>query len=126
MGSHFVDACWNLCEWIIRFDCDLSLRVWVEYAEVRWVLRPTSEVVAGEPFERVGAAPVTLDWSGHIGLREMDCSSLVAKRRGAQFEKLFFNEHGLFVYLHGHLILHLHPMERVEDGLGMIYAFEDD
>jgi hypothetical protein len=56
----------------------------------------------------------------------MDCSSLVAKRRGARFKDLFINAHGLFVYLRGQMILQLGPVERVADGRGIIYAFEDD
>jgi len=125
-GSVFVDACWTICEWVIRFDCDLSLCIWIEQTEVQWSLRPAPDAAAGDRFHRVGAAPVTLDWSGTVGLREMDSSSLVAKRRGAQFKNLFVNEHGLFVYLDGHLILQLCPVERVADGRGIIYAFEDD
>jgi hypothetical protein len=122
----FVDACWTLFEWVIRFDCDLGLCVWVEQAEVRWALRPAPAVVVGEGFQRVGAAPVILDWIGTVGLWEMDCSSLVAKRRGAQFKDLFVNEYGLFVYLHGHLILQFGRAERVVDGRTILYAFEDN
>jgi hypothetical protein len=122
----FVDACWTLFEWVIRFDCDLSLCVWIEQTDVQWSVRPSPEPGAWDGFHRVGAAPVTLDWLGWIGLREMDSSSLVAKRRGAQFKDLFVNEHGLFVYLHGHLILQLSTAERVADGRGIIYACEDD
>jgi hypothetical protein len=124
--SVFVDACWTLSEWVIRFDCDLSLCVWVEHADVRWALRPSSTVLVGEEFQRVGSAPVMLDWGGTGGLSEMDCSALVAKRRGARFKDLFFNEFGLFVYLRGHLILQLSPVERVADGRGILYILEDD
>jgi hypothetical protein len=125
-GSLFVDACWTLAEWVIRFDCDLSLHAWVEAAEVQWSLRRSADVSSGEEFQRVGAAPVTLDWAGTVGLWAMDCSSLVAKRRGARFKDLFVTEHGLWVYLHGHLILQLGRAERVADGRGIIYALEDD
>jgi hypothetical protein len=125
-GSLFVDASWTLFEWVIRFDCDLSLRIWIEQAEVQWSLRPSPDVAAGEEFQRVGAAPVTLDWAGTVGLWEMDCSSVIAKRRGGRFKDLFVNEHGLFVYLYDHLILQLGRAERVADGRGIIYAFEDD
>jgi hypothetical protein len=125
-GSLFVDACWTLFEWVIRFDCDLSLRIWIEQGKIQWALRPSPEAAPGDEFHRVGAAPVTLDWVGTVGLREMDSSALVAKRRGARFKDLFVSEHGLFVYLHGHLILHLCRLERVADGRGIIYAFEDD
>jgi hypothetical protein len=126
MDSIFVDACWTWFEWVIRFDCELTLRFWIEPDEVRWSLLPSSEVTVGEEFRRVGSAPVTLDWAGTVGLWEMDCSKLVARRRGAKFKDLFVSEHGLFVYLHGHLILHLGRAERVADGRGIMCAFEDD
>src|SRR5262249_8963112 len=100
-GAVFVDACWTLYEWVIRFNCEISLRVWIEPDEVRWSLNPSPAVLVGEEFQRVGSAPVFLNWASWIGLREMDCSSLVAKRRGARFKDLFFNDYGLFVYLHG-------------------------
>jgi hypothetical protein len=124
-GSRFVDACWKLFEWVMRFDCGLSLLVWIESGEVRWSLRPSEELPDWEEFQRVGASPVTLDWSG-TRQWEMDCTSLVAKRRGARFKDLFVSEHGLFVYLRGHRILQLGRAERVADGRGIIYAFEDD
>jgi hypothetical protein len=125
-GAIFVDACWTLFEWVIRFDCDLTLRVWIEQAEVRWALTPSPAVMVGERFQRVGAAAVKLDWIGTVGLWEMDCSSLVAKRRGAQFKDLFVNEYGLFLYLFGYQILQLGRAERVADGQPIVYAFEDD
>jgi hypothetical protein len=125
-GSFFVDAGWTLHEWVVRFDSDLSLHVWIEQAEIQWSVKPTPSVPAGEEFQRVGAAPVMLDWEGWMGLRRMDCSSLVAKRRGALFKDLFFNEHGLFVYLHAHLILQFGRAERIADGRGIIYVVEDD
>jgi len=125
-NSVFVDACWTLFEWVIRFDCDLSLCMWIEPTEVRWTLRPSSDLPFGDEFQRVGAAPLTLDWEGTIGLRKMDCSSFVAKRRGAQFKDLFVSEYGLFVYLVNHLILHIGRVERVSDGKGILYVMEDD
>jgi hypothetical protein len=56
----------------------------------------------------------------------MDCSSLVAKRRGALFKDLFVNEFGLFLYLHDHLIFQFGPVERIADGRSVICVFEDD
>ena len=125
-GALFVDACWTLFEWIIRFDCDLSLRVSIEQAEVSWSLQPSQAVSTGEDFQRVGATPLMLDWAGTVGLSEMDCSALVARRRGARFKDLFVNEFGLFVYLYGHRILLLCPVQRVADGRGIISASEVD
>jgi hypothetical protein len=125
-GAVFVDACWTLFEWVVRFDRGLSLRLWSDPAEVRWCLTESSAVeVAGE-FQRVGAAPVTLDFSDTVRLWTMDGSTLVAKRRGALFRGLFFNEFGLFLYLHGHLILHFGRAERIEDGRSILTVCEDD
>ena len=124
--SVFVDACWTLFEWVIRFDCDLSLCVWIEHREARWSVRQSLDVSPGDEYQRVGSAPVTLDWGGTVGLSEMDCSTLIAKRRGARFKNLFVNDHGLYVYLYGHLILELFPVEQVSNGRSIFYVFEDD
>jgi hypothetical protein len=126
-GALFVDACWTLYEWIIRFDYGLSLCVWVEGTEIRWALKPSSAVLTeGKTFERIGAAPLLLDWTTTLGLWKMDCSSLVAKRRGARFKDLFVSDHGLFLYLHECLILQFGRAERVADGQSIIYVYEDD
>jgi hypothetical protein len=126
-GSVFIDACWTLSDWILRFDCELSLCVSVEETEVCWRIEPSHLVPIGEDFSRVGAPPVVLDWSGTVGLREMDCSSLVAKRRGSRFKNLFVGDPELYIYLHGQsTILELVPVERIADGRGILYASEGD
>lgn len=125
-GAVFVDACWTLSEWVIRFDCDLSLRVWVEQTQVCWSLTPSVAIRTGDEFQRVGAAPAILDWSGIVGLSMMDCSALVAKRRGASFANLLVYDEGLYIYLCGHLILMLCPVERLADGQGILYVCEDE
>src|SRR5262249_25433090 len=51
-GSAFVDACWTLFEWVIRFDSDLSLCVWIDQSEVCWELRPSAAVKIGERYQR--------------------------------------------------------------------------
>lgn len=125
-GSRFVDAAWTLSEWILRFDNDLSLRVWLERSEVRWTLAPSEEVPTGDGYQRVGAAPVVLDWGGTTGLRSMDASALVACRRGARFKTLFVNEMAFLVYFHEHLILWFGQVERLSDGQAIIYVCEED
>ena len=100
-----VDACWNLFEWILRFDCGTSLCVWIDRSKICWRLKPSESVSIGDDYQRVGAAPVVFDLSGAVGLSKMDCSSLVSSRRGARFKDLFVADYGLLIYLHGHLIL---------------------
>jgi hypothetical protein len=125
-GAAFIDAAWTLDEWWLRFDCGLTLRAWAESAEVKWSLGPSVEVVAGDLVQRVGAATVTLDFGGEVGRWTMDPSALVARRRGARFQNLFVGEHGLFVYLQDHRILHLGRVERIADGRSILYAPEDN
>ncbi len=125
-GSVFTDACWTLSEWIIRFDCDLSLRIWIEHTEVCWLVQPSHDVLASDEFRRVGSPPITLKWANWLGLREMDCSSLVAKRRGARFKDLFVNHYGIFLYLYDHLIFQLSPIECVSDQQSIFYVLEDN
>jgi hypothetical protein len=125
-GATFVDACWTLFEWAIRFDNDLSLCVWAEHAEVYWAIERSAVFVIGKEFQHVGSPPLVLDWAGTVGRWEMDCSALVAKRRGARFKDLFVNECGLFIYLCDQLILQFGRAERLADGRTILYALEDD
>lgn len=125
-GAVFVDACWTWSEWVVRFDPDISLYVWIEDCEVRWSLKPSSEEVTDENFERVGAPPVVLDWINSIGLREMDRTSLVAKRRGAHFKDLFAGDHGLSLYLQDRLVLNFGIARRLDNAEFIISVFEDD
>jgi len=55
----------------------------------------------------------------------MNCSELIAKRRGSLFQKLFANE-GLWVYFKGHLVLHFGAIYRVDDGTNMLYVCESE
>jgi hypothetical protein len=56
----------------------------------------------------------------------MDCSELIQKRRGARFWQLFVNEIGLWVYLHGHLILCFNAIQRTDTGESILYVWEND
>jgi len=111
---------------MIRFDCDLLLHAWIEEREVRWALKQAAEVSVGSKSERVGSPPVVLDWINTLGLREMDRSSLVAKRRGARFNDLFVSDHGLHLYIEDCLVLNLGMAQRVSDAELVMFAFEDD
>jgi hypothetical protein len=126
-NSVFVDARWTLFDWIFQFDCELSLCVSFEKTKVCWRIEPSHLVPIGKEFSRVGAPPYVLDWSGTVGLEEMDCSSLVAKRRGSRFKNLFVGDPGLYIYLHGQsTIMQLVTVERIADGRGILYAMEVD
>jgi hypothetical protein len=56
----------------------------------------------------------------------MDSSALVAKRRGAQFQGLFVNECGLFLYLREPPILHFGRVQRIADGRSILTACDSD
>jgi len=123
-GSRFVGAEWNWFEWLLRFDNEQTIHVWVERNEIRWMLKSTQP--AGNGFEGIGAAPVELDWATTIGRQVMDRSALVAKRRRARFQNLFINDSGFFVYLDGHLILEFSRAERLSDGRSILYVIESE
>ncbi len=125
-GAALVDARWTDSEWWLRFDCGLTLHAWAAPDAVRWSLDPAADEPAGGSIQRVGAAPVVLDFVDTCGLWPMDRSALVAERRGAIFSGLFVSEHGLFVYFRGHLILQLLRVERVVDSRLLLAANEDD
>ena len=118
----FVDAEWTLYEWILRFDRGMSLRVWVEDSKVDYALMASIDLPLRESYQRVGSPAVLLDWSGTVGVSEMDCSALVFKRLGARFKNLQIFDAGLLVYLHDHPILQLAPVKRLSDGRSIFYA----
>jgi hypothetical protein len=124
-GSAFDDALWTMSEWRIQFDCAQNLRIWVDGMKIRWRIYPATVESAGETFSRVGAPAVMFNWVKTIGLREMDCSSLVAKRRGARFKDIFINDSGLFVYLDGCPILEFGLAQVIDDGRAILEVSED-
>jgi hypothetical protein len=124
-GSCLVDACWTLRAWTLRFDNGYCLGIWPDGSEVRWHLSLADAQPDEGIIERVGALPRLLRWPGWIGVRPMDCSLLIAKRRGASFERLFINDYGLFVYFRGLLILQFYAVRRVADGESMLFVCED-
>jgi len=125
-GTVFVDACWTLFDWIIRFDCGKCLCVSIDTAKISWEIRRSETRSISEGYQNVGALPVLLDWSGSVGVSEMDCTSLVSKRRGARFKDLFIADYGLLIYLCGAPILQLSPIERLSDGRSILYACDSD
>jgi hypothetical protein len=124
-GSLLVDACWTVHDWMLRFENGLQLCVWPEGAEVHWQLVPPGDEPNRSGVLRVGSPPIRLRWLNWLGLGEMDCSALIAKRRGACFDKLFINHTGLFLYFRDHLILEFHAVQCETDGRSMLYVCED-
>lgn len=126
-GTHFIDAYWNDANHWLRFSNGRVLHVTVDREVVRWVVME-SVVAEDMPacIERVGAQPVLLDWSGTVGKRPMNCSALIASRRGAEFQQLFVNELGLWVYLRGHLILWYMSIQRTDTLESLLYVSESD
>jgi len=123
-GTTLVDGWWTLSEWALRFSNGLALRIWVPETEVRW--RLTEEYA--EPDEgtiwRVGSAPIRLLWPESGSETEMDCSGLLAKRRGAVFRNLHVDHTGLYLYFQGHLVFNFHAIYRVDDGQNILYVGE--
>jgi hypothetical protein len=125
-GARLVDGFWALSEWHLRFSNRLSLRIWVPETEVRWCLGEELAEPSQGPVSRVGSLPVRLRWPEPLGVLEMDCSALLAKRRGAVFQNLHVNHTGLYLYFHGHLIFEFHAAFRVADGGNILYVSEDE
>jgi hypothetical protein len=125
-GSHLVDAWWTLHEWGLRFDSGLCLRVWPEGAEVDWQLMPSGNELAGTEVRRVGSPPVRLRWPRGLGIREMDCSALIANRRGSYFHNMLVSGFGLFLYFQGHPVLQFHAVHCETDGRSLLHVYADD
>jgi hypothetical protein len=125
LGTSLVDGWWTLSEWALQFSNGLWLRIWVPETEVRWCLTEEPAEPTGEAVLRVGSAPIRFGWpQGYVS--EMDCSDLVAKRRGSVFRDLHVNHTGLYLYFQGHLVFEFHAIYRLDDGQNMLYVREDD
>jgi hypothetical protein len=127
-GAILVDGCWTLGEWRLRFSNDLSLRIWIPGTEVRWSLAEQLPELPEPKINRVGAPPIRL-WFPHstsVSECAMDCSALLAKRRGAEFQNLFVNDMALYVYFRSQLVLQFMANYRLDDGSNLLYVSEDD
>ncbi len=124
-GSDFIDACWNDANFYLHFSNEMTLHVFVEHDYVDWCVRPRLETEIPKNARLVGSEPSLLDW-GKLGILPMDCSALIAKRRGATFWQLFVNEAGFWVYLRRQLILTFAPIYRTDTGSSLLYVYECD
>jgi len=124
-GATVVDACWTDTEFIVRFSNAMFLHIWVYPGQVQWKITDTQPDIAGSQVQRVGAAPMIFRWE-RAGDGCVDCSALVAKRRGAEFQQLFVNEFGLLVYLRGQLIWQFGVVRRTDTGQPILYVCEGD
>ena len=112
-GTTVVDVCWTDTHFVIRFSNERFLHIWACPEEVRWEVIEHPPAVTENEVQRVGAEPIVYRWQ-RIGDRAHDCSALTAKRRGAEFQRLFINEGGLLVYLRGHSIWHFGAIRRTD------------
>jgi hypothetical protein len=112
-GTSVVDACWTDTDFVIRFSNERFLHIWTCLEEVQWEVLECPPVLNKNEVQRVGAEPVVYCWQ-RLGDRVHDSSALTAKRRGAEFQRLFVNEGGLLVYLRGHLIWHFAAIRRTD------------
>jgi hypothetical protein len=125
-GTTLIDGYWTLADFFLRFSNELWLHVFVESGHVRWTIAEMPPGLKDTQVERVGAAPVVLDWGGEVGESPMDRSNLLAKRRGAEFKNLWVNECGLLVYTRRQPILSFHACYRRDTGEDVLHVCEDD
>lgn len=121
--STLVDAFWTCSEHVLRFSNGRWLHVFLDDRRVRWSVSEAEPSIDGL-IARVGSPPVVLDWGNEIGQKTMECSSLIAARRGKEFNRLWVNEGGVLVYLKGCLTLCFHPIFADDTGEDMLYVTE--
>jgi hypothetical protein len=124
-GASLVDGYWTGSDLVLQFSNERWLHVFERDHRAR------GDVVDGAPdlgdvVQRVGASPIILDWGAAIGECRMDLSSLMAKRRGAEFQHLFVNECGFYVYMRQCLILAFHVVRRLDVEEDMLFVTEED
>jgi hypothetical protein len=125
-GTCLVDGCWTLSHFVLRFSNEMWLHVFVDDGLARWTLAETPPLLNEAELERVGAPPIVLAWGSEIGDKPMDRSALLAKRRGADFRRLWVNEGGFLVYTRKQLILVFHPLYRTDTGEDVLFVTEYD
>jgi len=103
-GTRVVDAYWSDTEFAIRFSNEKFLHIWAIPGEVGWDVVGDAPMANAADVQRVGAEPVVHRWATPVVDDVKDCSALVSKRRGAEFQQLFVNEMGLLVYCRRKLI----------------------
>ena len=120
------DAYWSFSDVVLEFSNERWLHIFVSDAEVRWRLNDSQVVLSAEPQFRVGAPAVELDWQGTVGADALGVSTLVTKRIGAEFKRLFINHTGFFVYFDGHLVFQFHAAYRTDTDEDILYVIEGD
>jgi hypothetical protein len=109
-----VDAYWTDVQISIRFSNEKFLHIWASPGDVEWDVVDDPPMAQAPDIQRVGAEPVVHRWAAPIVDDVKDCSALVSKRRGAEFQRLFVNEIGLLVYCRRRLIWRFAAVRRVD------------
>jgi hypothetical protein len=125
-GTTVVDAYWNDVEFAIRFSNERFLHIWACPGEVGWEIVEDPPVVDESDVQRVGAEPVIHRWAAPLVDEVKDCSTLVCKRRGAEFQRLFVNEIGLLVYCRRRLIWRFAAVRREDRDQPILSVSEGD
>lgn len=127
-GTMVVDAYWTDTDFVIRFSNEQLLHIWACLDEIRWEVSETPPMVKEGEVRRVGSEPVVYRWRPGPGFGDQihDWSTLTAKRRGAEFQRLFVNEGGLLVYVRGHLIWCFMVIRRTDCDQPILYVEEEN
>jgi len=128
IGATVVDAYWTDRQFVVRFSNEQFLHIWACPEELKWEVTKFAPVIPERDVRRIGDEPVVHRWrpGPALGDHVQDCSALVAKRRGAEFQQLFVNQFGLWVYLRGHLVWHFGAIRRTDLDQPILAVCEDD
>lgn len=122
-GTSLLDAIWTERDFGLRFSNRLHLHVFARGRRVQWSIQHDLDI---EEPQRVGASPILLQWPDDVSDYVMDCSSMIAHRRGCRFTRLFVNEMGLWLYLHRRMILHFSAVRRTDTGEYILCVTESE
>ncbi len=124
IGAELQEAFWSATEFVFRFSNGMNLHVYVHDEKVCWRVCEKSPAVKNR--QTIGAEAVVFRWPGEIGDQPMDCSDMIQRRIGAQFQKIFVNELGLWAYMKGFLILHFSLVQRSDTSARIFYICESE
>ena len=114
------DGFWTDQDFALHFSNGLFLHVFVEDKTEGWRLMEQEPVLRASPVERIGSAPVSLNWPNAF-TSDWDRSSLLARRIGGQFKTLWYSV-GFMVFLRGQPPLLFKSIYRTDTRERLLYV----
>jgi hypothetical protein len=129
VGGQLIDAFWTDTDFVIRLSTCRLLHIFVDPknagSHVNWQILDAEPIFAGAELMRVGTPPVRLKFP-RAGECIMDCSKMIAARRGGNVQRFFVSELGFYLYMPQQRILCFFSVFRTDTGENLLYVHEEE